>query len=60
MRTRLTKSLTLRTIPYLKFHLDENLKKELAILEALRKVAEENAELDRRRAQQSGETPSNP
>jgi len=51
MRTRLTKSLTLRQAPFLKFHLDEQLKKELAVLEALRKVAEENAELDRKRAE---------
>lgn len=41
MRTKLTASLTLRVAPYLKFHLDEQLKKELAVLEALRKVAEE-------------------
>jgi ribosome-binding factor A len=59
MRTRLTKALTLRVTPYLKFHMDENLKKELEVLEALRKVAEENAELDRRRAEQNpgGESP---
>ena len=49
MRTRLTKALTLRVAPFLKFHLDENLKKELELLDALRKVSEENAELDRRR-----------
>lgn len=53
MRTRLTKVLTMRTVPYLKFHLDENLKKELAILEALKKVADENAELDRQRAEKA-------
>ena len=50
MRTKLTKSLSIRQTPYLKFHIDENLKKEIAILEALRVVAEENAELDRKRA----------
>lgn len=49
MRTKLTKSLTLRVAPYLKFHLDEGLKKELAVLELLDKVAQENAELDRQR-----------
>ena len=49
MRTRLTSALTLRVAPFLKFHLDENLKKELEVLELLRKVAEENAELDRQR-----------
>jgi ribosome-binding factor A len=58
MRTVLTKSLTLRQAPFLKFHLDEQLKKELAVLEALRKVAEENAELDRKRAE--SQTPQSP
>ena len=50
MRTKLTKMLSMRQTPYLKFHIDENLKKEIAILETLRVVAEENAELDRQRA----------
>jgi ribosome-binding factor A len=54
MRTKLTKLLSIRQSPYLKFHIDENLKKELAVLETLRLVAEENAELDRRRAEQQG------
>jgi ribosome-binding factor A len=52
MRTRLTDALSLRTSPFLKFHMDENLKKELEMLELLDKVARENAELDRRRAEQ--------
>src|SRR5215208_4168108 len=52
MRAKLTKSLTLRQAPYLKFHFDENLKKELALLDVLRKVQEENEEIDRRRAEQ--------
>ena len=51
MRTKLTKMLSVRQSPYLKFHIDENLKKEIAVLETLRLVAEENAELDRRRAE---------
>src|SRR4051812_12489402 len=51
MRTRLTKQLTLRVAPFLKFHIDEDLKKELALQEVLQKVAEENAELDRKRAE---------
>ena len=51
MRTKLTKFLSLRQSPYLKFHIDENLKKEIAVLETLRVVAEENAELDRKRAE---------
>jgi ribosome-binding factor A len=48
MRTRLTKEMSLRVAPFLKFHLDENLKKEMELMDALRKVSEENAELDRR------------
>jgi ribosome-binding factor A len=56
MRTKLTKLLSVRQTPYLKFHIDEQLKKELAVLEALRVVAEENAELDRKRAEQAGAT----
>ncbi|CAN5500704.1 hypothetical protein BH09PLA1_BH09PLA1_22890 [soil metagenome] len=54
MRTRLTKALTLRVAPYIKFHMDEDLKKELALLDVLQKVHDENEELDRRRAE-SGE-----
>jgi ribosome-binding factor A len=56
MRTRLTKALSMRTIPYLKFHMDENLKKEMAVLELLRKVSEENAQRDRER-ETGGQTP---
>ena len=50
MRTRLTRQMTLRVAPFLKFHLDEDLAKELELLETLRKVSEENAELDRLRS----------
>jgi ribosome-binding factor A len=57
MRTRLTQELTIRHAPFLKFHLDEDLKKELELMELLDKVAQENAELDRRRGQ---EPPSGP
>src|ERR1700761_2377117 len=38
MRTKLTKQMTLRVAPYLKFHMDENLKKEIAVLDLLRKA----------------------
>src|SRR3954463_6124410 len=38
MRTKLTKQMTLRVAPYLKFHMDEGLKKEMAVLELLRQV----------------------
>jgi ribosome-binding factor A len=51
LRTRLTHEISIRTTPFLKFHIDENLKKELDLLDVLRKVSEENAELDRRRSQ---------
>ena len=51
MRTRLTHEMSLRVAPFLKFHLDENLKKELELMDALRKIEEENAELDRQRSQ---------
>lgn len=51
IRTKLTKQLTLRVAPFLKFHIDEELQKEMAMLDLLAKVAQENAELDRRRAE---------
>ena len=60
MRVKLTKSLTLKQAPFLKFHIDENLKKELAVLDLLRKVQEENAEADRRRAEQGAEQGTGP
>ena len=41
MRTRLTKSLSLRVAPFIKFHIDEDLKKEIAVLELIRKANEE-------------------
>ena len=44
MRQKLQKSLPMRTIPFLKFHLDEALKKEIQVLELIDKaVSEENA-----------------
>ena len=55
MRTKLTKALTLRQAPFLKFHIDEGLKKELAVMDLLDKVAKENAEIDRRRAEQGAQ-----
>jgi ribosome-binding factor A len=54
MRTRLTKDLSLRLAPFLKFQLDEDLKKELKMMELLDQVARENAELDKKRAAQTG------
>jgi ribosome-binding factor A len=52
MRTRLTKVLSLRQAPFLKFHIDEGLKKELAVLDAIRKATEE----DRARTGESKES----
>jgi len=42
MRTRLTKVLSIRQAPFLKFHIDEGLKKELAVLDAIRMANEED------------------
>lgn len=44
MRTRLTKELSIRVTPFIKFHIDEQLKKELEVLELLNKVAQEDAQ----------------
>ncbi len=54
MRTKLTKVLSLRQAPYLKFHIDENLKREIAVLDLLRKVREEEAERAGARGDGSG------
>ncbi len=58
MRSKLAKAIAMRQTPYLKFHLDEQLKKELELLEALHKVAEENAEIDRKRAEGTEPAPA--
>jgi ribosome-binding factor A len=55
MRTKLTKQLVIRQVPFLRFQMDEKLKKELELLNLLEEVAKENAELDRQRGQ--GEAP---
>jgi ribosome-binding factor A len=41
MRTKLTHTMNLRVAPFLKFHIDEALKKEIAVLELIRKANEE-------------------
>src|SRR4051812_43703918 len=43
MRTRLTKVLSIRVAPFIKFHLDEALKKKLSVLKAIKKANEEDA-----------------
>ena len=45
MRERLRKSLPMRTIPMLKFHIDEALKRELTVLELIDKAVKEENEL---------------
>src|SRR5215213_3848941 len=55
MRTRLTKALSIRVAPFLRFQFDEQLKKEMAVLELLEQVRRENEEAERRRAEQAGE-----
>jgi ribosome-binding factor A len=57
MRTRLTKSLTIRQAPFLKFHIDEAAKKEIEILDLIRKAADETAEYDRRQAEVAAAAP---
>src|ERR671917_247796 len=54
MRGKLTKVLSIRQAPYLRFQFDEGLKKELEVLDLLDKVARENEEIDRRRAEAEG------
>ena len=50
MRTKLTKVLSLRVAPFLKFEIDENLKREIAVLDLIRKANEELAEREARAA----------
>jgi ribosome-binding factor A len=42
MRTMLAKAMTLRSAPFLKFHMDDAAKREIEVLDLLRKVAEES------------------
>jgi ribosome-binding factor A len=60
MRAKLTRSLSLRQAPYLKFNIDEDLKKEIELLELIRKASEENAELDRKRAEAAAASAAEP
>ena len=60
MRILLTKQMTLRIAPFLKFHIDEDLKKELELMTLLQKVHEENEEIDRKRAEQAAQSHPNP
>jgi ribosome-binding factor A len=58
LRLKLTKQLTLRVAPFLKFHIDENLKREMNVLQLLQKVREENEEAERRAQQATTANPS--
>src|SRR6195952_509789 len=60
MRTRLTKALTLRVAPFIKFHMDEQVKKEIAVLDLIRMAAQETAENDRKRAEAEASVVNNP
>ena len=53
MRTKLTKVLSLRQAPFLRFQMDEQLKKELEILNLIEKARAEQEELDRQRAERA-------
>ena len=46
MRSRLTKALSIRQTPFIKFHLDDAARKELEVLELLHKISQETAERD--------------
>lgn len=50
MRAVLGRSLSIRQIPILKFHIDEQLRKELAVLELIGKVGAEKDEMEARAA----------
>ncbi len=45
MRQKLQKTLPMRTIPFLKFHIDENLKRELNVLSLIEKAVKEEDDL---------------
>lgn len=51
MRQKLQKTLPMRTIPYLKFHIDEALKKELSVLELIDKAVKEEDQLKAERGE---------
>ena len=55
LRLKLTKQLTLRIAPFLKFHIDENLKREMNVLQLLQKVREEKQEAERRARERAGD-----
>jgi ribosome-binding factor A len=60
MRTKLTKLLSIRQAPFLKFQFDEQLRKELEVMDLLEKVRRENEEIDRKRAEEAAAHPEPP
>jgi hypothetical protein len=60
MRSRLTRDLRLRVAPFLRFHIDEQVKKEMAVLDLLEQVRRENEELDRKRAEAAAAAAADP
>jgi len=55
MRQKLNKSLPMRTVPFLKFHIDDKLKQEIAVLELIEKARQEE---DQRKAEREGQNAS--
>lgn len=51
MRAKLTKALSIRQVPFLRFHIDEQLKKEMEVLDLIDQASRESAELERKRAE---------
>jgi hypothetical protein len=57
MRGRLTREMNLRQAPYIKFHIDEQLKKEMALMDLLHKVRQEQEEKEAAQKAASGDAP---
>lgn len=55
MRSKLAKSLSTRTTPFLRIQMDEDLKRELGVLSLLDRVSQEKAEMDARAAKLEAE-----
>lgn len=55
MRAKLSKSLSTRTTPFLRFQIDEELRRELGVLSLLDKVNQEKEEMDARAAKLQAE-----
>jgi ribosome-binding factor A len=51
MRSKLTRAMSIRQTPFLKFKLDDRLRKEIEMLELLYRISRETAEADARRAE---------